>query len=60
MDKTRTKLTETTLITPTNIHTTETKHHNKVYMTEHISFEAIVLKLIFRCSIIPWLQACIK
>ena len=29
-DKMRTKLTETTLITPTSIHTNETKHQNKV------------------------------
>ena len=29
-DKTRTKLTETSLMTPTSIHTTKTKHQNKV------------------------------
>ena len=29
-DKTRTKLTETTLITPASIHTNKTKHQNKV------------------------------
>ena len=29
-DKTRTKLTETTLITPTSIHTNKTKHQNKM------------------------------
>ena len=29
-DKTRTKLTETTLITLTSIHTNKTKHQNKV------------------------------
>ena len=49
MDKSRTKLTETTLITPTSIYTNETKQgvYNRIY----ISFEATVLKLIFRyCS----------
>ena len=30
IDKTRTKLTETTLITRTRIHTNKTKHQNKV------------------------------
>ena len=29
-DKTRTKLTEITLITPAGIHTDKTKHQNKV------------------------------
>ena len=29
-DKMRTKLTETTLITPLSIHTNKTKHQNKV------------------------------
>ena len=29
-DKTRTKLTETTFITPIRIHTNKTKHQNKV------------------------------
>ena len=53
-DKTRTKLTETTLITPISIHTNKTKHGNKVNRT-YISFEAIVLKLIFRryCVTLP-------
>ena len=32
--QTRTKLTETTLITPTCIHTNETKHQNKVYIID--------------------------
>ena len=46
-NKARTKLTETTLITPTSIHTSKTKH------------QAIVLKLIFKyCN--TWLQACRK
>ena len=39
IDKTRTKLTETTLITRTSIHTNKTKHG----VMELISFEAIVL-----------------
>ena len=30
MDKTKTKLTEITLITPTSIHTNNTKHQHKV------------------------------
>ena len=30
MDETKTKLTETFLITPANIHTNKTKHQNKV------------------------------
>ena len=47
-DKTRTKLTEATLITPTSIHINETKDQNKVYIRTYISFEAIVLKLISR------------
>ena len=47
-DKTRTKLSEATLITPTSIHTNKTKDQNKVYNRTYISFEAIILKLIFR------------
>ena len=31
MDETKTKLTETFLITPASIHTNKTKHQNKVY-----------------------------
>ena len=50
-DKTITKLTDTTLITPRRIHTNRTKHQNKtkqdvIYRT-YTSFEAIFLKLIF-------------
>ena len=30
IDKTRTKLTQTALITPTSIHTIKTKHQNKM------------------------------
>ena len=44
-DKTRTKSTETTLITPASIHTNKTKHIRCNIM--HIYLEAIVLKLIF-------------
>ena len=35
-DKTKTKLTETNLITPTSIHTDKTKHQNKVHRIERI------------------------
>ena len=45
-DKKRTKLTETTLITPTSIDTNQTKHPKRCNKT--ISFETIVLKLVFR------------
>ena len=38
MDKTRTKLIETTPIIPTSIHAIETKHQNKVHTIEHIFF----------------------
>ena len=60
-DKTRTKLTKTTLITPISIHTNKTKHQNKVQWTVYF-FEAIVLKLILKLddTVMPWLQACIK
>ena len=43
----KTKYTETTLITPTSIHTNQTKHQNKVQQDAYF-FQAIVLKLIFR------------
>ena len=45
-DKMRTILTETTLMTPTSIHTNQTKHQTRTIRTYNC-FEAIVLKLIF-------------
>ena len=35
-DNTRTKLTETTLITPTNIHKNKTKHKTKVQQNVYL------------------------
>ena len=46
-DKTRTKLTETALTSPTSVHTNRTKHITR-FDRKYISFEAIVIKLIFR------------
>ena len=53
-DKTRTKLTETTLITPISIHTIRQNIETRCNRA-YISFEAIVLKLIVRryCITLP-------
>ena len=42
-DKTRTKLTETTLLTPTSIHTNKKQHQNKVEQNLYF-FRSIVLR----------------
>ena len=47
MDETKTKLTETFLITPASIHTNMTTYQIRCNRT-YVSFEAIILKLIFR------------
>ena len=48
-DKMRTKLTETTPVSPTSIHTNKTKNQLKTRCHRtYISFESIVLKLMYR------------